>query len=141
MERLENVARPPTAATVSVPDSAPPLGLLAMATVTLAVEGTWLPNASVTRTVTAGARLAAATAFDGWVRNASVAGGPAPTCVVALAVKAGVTVSVAVTDWAPRVRKVTLGVAMPATRLAVAGKTAAASVTVRFAVPLYEVAV
>src|SRR3954469_24021097 len=38
MERLEKVATPVTAATVVVPDSVPPPGLLPMATVTLAVE-------------------------------------------------------------------------------------------------------
>src|SRR3954462_15860401 len=56
MERLENVAMPLTAATVVVPDSVPPPGLVPIATVMLAVElVTVLPNASCTATCTAGA--------------------------------------------------------------------------------------
>src|SRR3954464_15523303 len=55
MDRLENVATPPTADTVTVPDSVPPPGLVPMATVMLALElVTVLPNVSCTATCTAG---------------------------------------------------------------------------------------
>src|SRR5512132_2965736 len=74
MDRLENVATPLAAATVVVPDSVPPLGLLPMATVTLAVElVTVLLNASCTVTFTAGAMDTPATALVGWTVNASLA--------------------------------------------------------------------
>jgi len=54
MERLEKVATPPDAATVVVPDSVPPPGLVPIATVMLAVEPvTVFPNASCTVTCTA----------------------------------------------------------------------------------------
>src|SRR4051812_30820218 len=73
MDRLENVATPLAAATVAVPDSVPPPGLVPMATVTLAVElVTVLLNASCTVTCTAGAMAAPATAFAGWTVNASL---------------------------------------------------------------------
>src|SRR5437868_1674027 len=73
MDRLENVATPVTAATVLVPDSVPPPGLVPMATVTLAVEVvTVLLNASCTVTCTEGATATPATAFDGWTVNASL---------------------------------------------------------------------
>src|SRR6266568_2172947 len=54
MERLLNVAVPLTAAPVNVPLSVPPLGLVPMATVTLAVLLVRLPLASTIWTVTAG---------------------------------------------------------------------------------------
>src|SRR6185295_20060590 len=74
MDRLENVATPPTAAMVVVPESAPPPGLVPIATVTLAVElVTVLLNASCTVTCTDGAMAAPATAFAGWTVNASLA--------------------------------------------------------------------
>src|SRR3954470_15828683 len=67
MDRLEKVATPLAAATVAVPESVPPPGLLPMATVMLAVElGTRLPNASCTATCTAGLIAAPAIALDGW---------------------------------------------------------------------------
>src|SRR3954463_6716869 len=73
MERLEKVATPPEAATVSVPDSVPPPGLVPMATVTLAVElVTVLPNVSCTVTWTDGEIDTPATAFVGWAVNASL---------------------------------------------------------------------
>src|SRR3954471_18105871 len=73
MERLEKLATPPTAATVPVPDSVPPPGLVPMATVMLAVElVTVLLNASCTVTCTAGATDTPATAFAGWTVNASL---------------------------------------------------------------------
>src|SRR3569832_1404990 len=73
MDRLENVATPATAATVVVPDSVPPPGLVPMATVTLAAElVTVLPNVSCTVTCTAGAPATPATAFVGWTVNASL---------------------------------------------------------------------
>src|SRR4051812_13106262 len=73
MDRLENVATPPAAAAVVVPDSAPPLGLVPMARVMLAVElVTVLLNASCTVTCTGGAMDTPATAFAGWTVNASL---------------------------------------------------------------------
>src|SRR4051812_22592888 len=55
MDRLENVATPPTAATVVGPGSVPPTGMVPMATVVLADElVTVFPNASCTATCTAG---------------------------------------------------------------------------------------
>src|SRR5512133_3538229 len=72
MDRLENVATPATAATVVVPDSVPPPGLVSMATVMFGVESvTVLPNASCTVTCTAGAMATPATASVGWVAKAS----------------------------------------------------------------------
>src|SRR5438034_5035810 len=73
MERLEKVATPPTAVTVVVPDSAPPPGLVPMATVTLAVEPvTVLPNASCTATCTDGATATPAVALVGWTVKATL---------------------------------------------------------------------
>src|ERR1043165_4696222 len=72
MERLENVATPFPAATVVVPDSVPPPGLVPIATVMLAVElGTVFPNASCTVTCTAGAIATPAVAFVGCTVKAS----------------------------------------------------------------------
>src|SRR5437667_289830 len=73
MDRVEKVATPATAATVVVPESAPPPGLVPVATVMLAVElVAVLLNASCTVTRTAGAIATPATAFDGWTVNASL---------------------------------------------------------------------
>src|SRR6185436_15752256 len=73
MERLENVATPLTAATVAVPDSVPPPGLVPIATVMLTVElGTVLPNASCTETCTEGEIDAPAAAFAGCTVKASL---------------------------------------------------------------------
>src|SRR5688572_22307527 len=72
IERLENVATPLTAATVVVPESVPPPGLVPIATVMLAVElVTVFPNASCTATCTAGLIAAPAVALVGWTVNAS----------------------------------------------------------------------
>src|SRR5262249_52597376 len=72
MERLENVATPLTADTVVVPDSAPPPGLVPIATVMLAVElVTVLLNASCTVTCTAGAMETPAVALVGCTVKAS----------------------------------------------------------------------
>src|SRR3954465_10626116 len=72
MDRLENVATPPAAATVSVPDSVPPPGLVPMATVMLALElVTVLLKASCTVTCTAGAIATPAVAVAGWTVKAS----------------------------------------------------------------------
>src|SRR5205814_305718 len=66
MDRLEKVATPLTAATVVVPDSVPPPGLVPIATAMLAEElVTVLPNASCTATCTAGLIATPAVAFDG----------------------------------------------------------------------------
>src|SRR5688572_2043184 len=73
MDRLENVATPFTTATVEVPDSVPPPGLVPIATVMLAVElVTVFPNASCTATCTAGAIDAPALALAGCVTNATL---------------------------------------------------------------------
>src|SRR4051794_22301568 len=61
--------------------------------------------------------------------------------VEAVAVMVGVTVSVAVAVRVPSVPKVMLGEARPAAKVTVAGKVASGSLEVRFAVPVYEVAV
>src|SRR3954467_3242789 len=73
MDRLEKLATPFTADTVVVPDSAPPPGLVPIATVMLAVElVTVLPNASATDTCTAGETATPAVAFVGWTVNPSL---------------------------------------------------------------------
>src|SRR5512132_4215276 len=72
MDRLENVATPPTATTVVVPDSVPPPGLAPIATLMSAVDlVSVLPKASCTATWTAGEMLAPAVALLGWTMNAS----------------------------------------------------------------------
>src|SRR5512144_1912107 len=72
MDRLENVATPLTAATVVVPDSVPPPGLVPIATVMLAVElATVFPNASCTVTWTAGLMALPAVALVGCTVKAS----------------------------------------------------------------------
>src|SRR4051794_23867689 len=74
MDRVENVAMPAAAATVLVPDSVPPPGLVPIASVMLAVEEvTVLLNASCTVTRTGGAMATPATAPVGWVVKASLA--------------------------------------------------------------------
>src|SRR6185436_13015874 len=73
MDRVENVATPATAATVVVPDSVPPPGLVPMAMVMVAVElVTVLSKASRTVTCTGGAIATPATAFDGGTVKASL---------------------------------------------------------------------
>src|SRR5512140_2245811 len=74
MERLEKVATPALAATVVVPESAPPPGLVPMPTVMLAVEPvTVLLKASCTVTCTAGLiATPAVVVFAGWTVNASL---------------------------------------------------------------------
>src|SRR3954466_8101850 len=73
MERLEKEARPPDAATVVVPDSVPPPGLVPMATVMLAVELVAVfPNASCTVTCTAGLTALPAVALVGCTVKASL---------------------------------------------------------------------
>src|SRR3954451_18525178 len=77
MERLENVATPATAATVVVPDSVPPPGVVPMATVMLAVElVTVLPKGSCTATCTTGERFTPAVALVGWAVKASLDAAP-----------------------------------------------------------------
>jgi len=66
--RYENRATPPMAATVVVPLKLPPPGLAPIATITLDVSVlTRLPNASSTRTVTAG--LMATPAYRKYVED------------------------------------------------------------------------
>src|SRR6185295_11936244 len=73
MERVENVATPPDATTVVVPDSVPPPGLVPMAMVMVAVElVTVLLNASCTVTCTGGAIATPATALTGCTVTASL---------------------------------------------------------------------
>src|ERR1043165_2779914 len=73
MDRLENVATPLTAATVVVPDSVPPPGLVPIATVMLAVElVTVFPNASWTAACTAGAIAPPAVTLPGCTVKATL---------------------------------------------------------------------
>src|SRR4051812_23665227 len=73
MERLEKVATPLVAATVVVPESVPPPGLVPIVAVMLAVEVvTVLPNASCTVTCTAGLIATPAVALVGWTLKASL---------------------------------------------------------------------
>src|SRR6185295_13904711 len=73
MDRLENVATPALAATVAVPDSVPPPGLVPIATVMLAPEVvTVLPNASCTATCTDGLIATPAVVLDGCAVKASL---------------------------------------------------------------------
>src|SRR5262249_44354262 len=76
MVKSLNVATPPDAAIVVVPDSVPPAGLLAIAIVTLPANCVaWFPNASRALTVTPGM----GTVFDvetGCNENTSSAAGP-----------------------------------------------------------------
>src|SRR5438309_5218679 len=72
MLRPANVATPPAAATVVVPDSAPPPGLVPSATVTFAVN--WVavfPCASCAVTCTAGVIAVPTVVLDGWTLNTS----------------------------------------------------------------------
>src|SRR5512132_2315101 len=85
MDRLGNVATPPIADTVVVPDSVPPPGLVPMATVMLAVElVTVLLKTSCTATCTAGELLTPAGAFDGCTVKASLAAAAGLTLNVTL---------------------------------------------------------
>src|SRR5262245_132265 len=73
MDRLENVATPLAAATVVVPDSVPPPGLVPIATVMFAAEPvTVLSNASCTDTCTAGLIAAPAISVVGCTVKASL---------------------------------------------------------------------
>src|SRR5437879_3749497 len=72
MLKPANVATPPAAATVVVPDSAPPPGFVPSATVTFAAN--WVavfPCASCAVTCTAGVIGAPAVVLDGWTLNTS----------------------------------------------------------------------
>src|SRR5437773_851381 len=74
MDRVAKLATPETAATVVVPESVPPPGLVPMASVTLAVEVvTVLAKASWTVTWMAGAMAAPAMALVGWTVKATLA--------------------------------------------------------------------
>src|ERR1051325_1187818 len=78
MDRLEKVATPPDAATVAVPESTPPEGLVPMARVTLSVAVvTRFPCASWMDTCTAGVIAAPAVVLLGCTENASFAAAPA----------------------------------------------------------------
>src|SRR5690242_13622260 len=83
MERSVNVATPLAAATESVPESAPPAGLLAIASVTVAPEAvTMFPAASSMATRTDGVMVAPAGVFTGLCWKASLAGAPADAVAV-----------------------------------------------------------
>ena len=83
--KVEKVATPFTAATVTVPDSEAPLGLVPSATVTLVVVPvTVIPDASSIATRTAGAIAAPAAAVPGCTVKAS--------CVATLVVPVGAEV-------------------------------------------------
>src|SRR5690348_5060211 len=75
-----NVATPPAAATVVVPDSAPPPGFVPSATVTFAVNCVAVfPCASCAVTCTAGVMGAPAVVLDGWALNTSCVAAPGVT--------------------------------------------------------------
>jgi hypothetical protein len=77
MDSVPNVATPPTAATVVVPDSVPPPGLIPIANVTLPVNPiSVFPAASCATTCTAGAIVAPAGVDTGGTANTSCANGP-----------------------------------------------------------------
>src|SRR2546428_13733841 len=77
MERSPKVATPLTAATLVLPESVPPAGLLPSATVTVPVKlGTALPSASCAATFTAGAIWWLAVAATGWTVKARCVAGP-----------------------------------------------------------------
>src|SRR2546430_17018571 len=77
MLRLEKVATPLTAATVTVPDRVPLLGLVRIAIVTPPVKaGVAFPSASRAVTASAGAIAAPAVALVGSTVNASWLGAP-----------------------------------------------------------------
>src|SRR3989442_14230761 len=77
MLRLEKVATPLTAATVTVPDRVPLLGLVRIAIVTSPVKaGVAFPSASRAVTASAGAIAAPAVALVGSTVNASWLGAP-----------------------------------------------------------------
>src|SRR5262245_51313796 len=76
MWRFENVAMPPEAAALVVPESVPPAGLVPIAIVIVAVDAVRLSFASSTRTVTAGLIAAPPTVFEGCTPKASLAAAP-----------------------------------------------------------------
>src|SRR6202050_4996609 len=79
MLRLENVATPATAFTVSVPANVPLDGFVPIATVTaLVAVVTGFPEASPTVTVTAGVIVAPATTLEGCTVKASFDAVPTP---------------------------------------------------------------
>src|SRR2546427_327249 len=76
MERFPKLATPEAATTVRVPESVPPLGLVPMATVTLALElVTVLPKGSWTVTWMAGEMVPRAVALVGWTEKAILEAG------------------------------------------------------------------
>src|SRR5712692_4125476 len=78
MLSVENVATPATAVTVTVPESAPPAGFVAIAIVTFPVkDGIALPRASCAETRMAGAIGVPAVALEGCTVNARAVAVPA----------------------------------------------------------------
>src|SRR5438034_80552 len=87
MLSVEKVATPATAATVAVPESAPPAGLVPIATVTSPGRpGTGVRPASNAVSRTAGAMAAPAVVVPGCVVKASRAADPGVTAKAALVV-------------------------------------------------------
>src|SRR6266850_7603121 len=85
MLRPGNVATPPTAATLAVPDSVPPPAFVPIATVTLAVKAvTVLPRASRAVTCTAGVIGLPAVVLVGWTEKTSSVAAPDVTLKAAL---------------------------------------------------------
>src|SRR5438876_114372 len=78
IDKSENVASPPTAATVVMPERVPPPGLAAIATVTCPVKVVArFPSPSSARTFTAGLKLLPPVIVLGCVPNTSWVAGPA----------------------------------------------------------------
>src|SRR2546426_9843408 len=118
MERSPKVATPLTAATLVLPESVPPAGLLPSATVTVPVKlGTALPSASCAATFTAGAIWWLAVAAPGWTVKARRVAGPDRTSE-AQGVRAQIAVARAVSQKSPLLS--TLSVAKLATPLTAA---------------------
>src|SRR5512134_2809170 len=104
MLRLEKEATPATAATVAVPESAPPPGFVPIATVTLPVKPVvGLPSRSRAVTRTAGVIGDPATVLVGCVVNASRVVLPGFAVAVKLTGDPASPATVAVAVWAPGV--------------------------------------
>src|SRR5205809_679766 len=126
---------PPLAATVVVPLSLPPPGLVPMAAVTLAVLVVRLLNWSSNCTVTAGLMATPATALVGCCRNDRCWGAAGLTLMVPLVpVMLLATVSVAVIVWLPAVLSVApfVNVRVPLVSGLLADRTAWPSVLVKW---------
>jgi hypothetical protein len=109
----EKVATPALAATVAVPPSVPPLGLVPIATVMFPVNPVAVfPLPSCAVTWTAGVIAAPATEVVGWTENTSWVGVPAFTTTIAVCVIATVLI-VAETVFDPAAVELRLPVICP----------------------------